>query len=156
MPVARMADCHERIRRFVGGLDRLAGLDDPADPRAPEAARQIARYFREGLRLHAQDEDLSVAPRLRGADPALDALLDRLEADHAAVDAALPAVLADLDAVAGGAPVERPRFAAHHARVAGILLPHLEEEEGAFFAAVHALPEAERRRIVEEMVARRR
>ena len=140
----------------MGGLRILAELEDPADRRAPEAGRQIARYLREGLPLHARDEDDSIAPRLAAVDPSVRPLLDTLAEGHARLDAVMPDILADLDRVADGAPVDRDAFARHHADFAAIMVPHLELEEREFFPAVAALGEDDRAAIVAEMVARRR
>lgn len=157
-PFAWFAACHDRIRRFVGGLERLAALDDLTDPRVPPAAEQAARYFREGLPRHGEDEDLSLAPRLRarGLSPAVDAELTRMTADHAEMDQGLPALLADLDALAAGRAVDHAGLRARVAWLRDLLLDHLAREEAVIFPAGEALGEAERREMVQEMDARRR
>ena len=51
-PLAWFLECHERMRRFTTGLERLVALADLHDPRVAPAAAQAGRYFREGLPLH--------------------------------------------------------------------------------------------------------
>jgi hemerythrin-like domain-containing protein len=156
-PVDAMLDCHERIRRFLDGARRLAALTNPLDPLAPGGAAMCARYFREGLPLHALDEDLTLAPRLRPrASPEVADALDRIAADHDLVDEATEALLPTLDAVAKGAPVPAD-LAERVERLAGILEPHLEVEEQVIFPAARAvLPAALLPEIRAEMAKRRR
>lgn len=156
-PIDLMLACHERIRRFLGGARRLADVEDRHDPQAPAAAAAAARYFREGVPLHALDEDASLAPRLRPLASgeirrALDAVADQHEAIHAAIDALLEA----LDPIAAGGPVPDSL----HDRVealAELFEPHLAlEEELVFPAARQLLPPESCADIRLEMMARRR
>lgn len=156
-PVASFLECHNRIDRFLTGMGRLAALDDLADPRAPEAARQCARYFREGLPLHGQDEDLSLAPRLRAVNPgpaALDAL-DQMALDHAQMDEGLPALLAQLDAIAAGTPGTPEALRSGHAWLDQLLRTHVALEEAVVFPACAALDADTLAIIAAEMRARR-
>ena len=80
--------CHERIRRLVRGVAALAALEDPLDPRGRPTAAWAVRYLREGLVLHARDEDQSLVPALlelpTGA-AAVDAI-DRMEDEHVRIE----------------------------------------------------------------------
>lgn len=157
-PIASMLECHERIRRFTEGLGRLAALDDLTDPRAPTAASQCARYFREGLPLHAADEDQSLAPRLRaaGVTRAVTEALDRMTDDHRETDAGMIDLLPMLDAIAIGAPPPVARLREGHRWLAGVLLPHVEMEELVIFPACEALAPDVRENVAHEMRLRRR
>lgn len=157
-PFAWFAACHDRIRRFVGGLGRLAALDDLADPRVAPAAEQAARYFREGLPRHGEDEDRSLAPRLRalGVSPAVEAELTRMTADHEEMDRGLPALLADLDTLARGGTVDPAGLRARAAWLEALLLDHLAREEAIVFPAAAALGPLDRAEMLHEMDARRR
>jgi hypothetical protein len=86
-----LLDCHDRIRKFTAIAVRL-GQPAPTEQVA-EAAAQVLRYFTIALPLHAQDEDLSLAPRLGLAAPALAELLDKVSAEHAPIHQ----TIADLD-----------------------------------------------------------
>lgn len=156
-PIDAMLACHARIQRFLGGARRLAALEDPADPRASDAARQCARYFREGLPLHAEDEDASLAPRLAGCvSEALDAALATMAAQHRDIDAANEALVRALEQVAAGDPVPAA-LAARVEALAGILEPHLALEEAVVFPAARAALSAEAALALRrEMAARRR
>ncbi len=156
-PIVGMLECHDRIRTFLDGMGRLVALDDLADPRAPDAARACARYFREGLPLHGQDEDLSLAPRLRPvANAAVGAALDSMTADHVLMDEGLPALLADLDAIAEGAPPPAERVRSGHVWLDALLRSHIEMEERLIFPAAVALSPAALAEIATEMRQRRR
>lgn len=155
-PLTWFLDCHARIRRFVGGLERVAALDDLSDPRVPPAAEQAARYFRDGLPRHGADEDASLAPRLRarGVTPEVGAALDAMTAEHGEMDLLLPGLLADLDALAAGrAP--SPDFRAVTATFAGLMLRHVDAEERVIFPAMDTLSAADRAAMLGEMAARR-
>lgn len=154
-PLEWFEACHDRIRRYVGGLGLIVDLGDLADPRVPPAAAAAARYLREGLPLHGRDEDESLAPRLRRAAPDVGPALDQLAADHARMDADLPALLADLAALAAGAPVDAQAFASRVAAFAGLMHSHLALEETTVFPAMAALPPEERAALLAEMHARR-
>lgn len=156
-PVDAMLACHERIRRFLDGAHKLATLDDPADPRARAAALACARYFREGLPLHALDEDTSLAPRLRRVAPrAIGAALDRIAAEHEHIHTAIDAMLPWLDATAATGVVPR-ELGPTVDTLAGRLLPHLAlEEELVFPAARRWICDPDQALIRAEMVRRRR
>jgi len=87
--------CHERIHRYLGGLSALSalsaleGTDEGAgDPRVAPTALACLRYFRDGLPLHGQDEDHSLAPRLRALAPDARVLeaMDRMREEHEVMD----------------------------------------------------------------------
>lgn len=156
-PIAGMLECHDRIRQFLDGLGRLAALDDLRDPRAPDAARACARYFREGLPLHGLDEDLSLAPRLRPtADAEVIDALDAMAAEHGLMDRGLPQLLADLDAVGVGDPPAVEELRAGHLWLDRLLRAHIEMEERVIFPAAADLDAETLAMIAGEMRARRR
>lgn len=88
-PFALLRGCHARIERMDALLLRL--IDHVhlrgADAQAQKAAAQVMRYFDLAAPLHHEDEERHVFALLRqqgGADEA--ARLDRLEADHRALE----------------------------------------------------------------------
>jgi len=154
-PLDLLMACHERIRRYLGGVDALIAVNDPLDPRCPPTAAACARYFREGLPLHGQDEDLSLTPRLlaHGVDASVREALHQMREEHVAMDGGLPEVLALLDAAARGeaaALVEPQRW------LSELLLSHIAAEEAAIFPAIALLPPDELAAITREIRARRR
>ncbi len=155
-PVAGLAACHDRIRTFCAGLDRVVALPDLGDPRVPAAAAQAARYFGEGLPLHAADEDLSFGPRLRGTSSAIGPLLDALAADHVVIDRWIGGLLPLLNTLADGRLVDRGALEAQVEGLKCTLLPHIAREEVELFPACAALDPAELAAVAGEMAARRR
>lgn len=132
-----LLECHVRIRSFLAMARRIAeGRGAPADEVAAAAAR-VHRYFTQALPLHAEDEERSILPRLRGRDPAVDRELDVMveeHADHARPLAALveacetlardPGRHAALAAAVGDATAELERhFADHLAREEAVVFP---------------------------------
>ena len=87
-PIGMLGDCHRRIERFLSVLVKLAS-DRPGvalDEREGDALSASLRYFREAAPKHTADEEESLFPRLRVADPgaaqALFERIDALESDH--------------------------------------------------------------------------
>lgn len=154
-PVAAFRACHERIRTFIAGLHRIAALPDLADPRVPAAAAQARRYFAEGLPLHADDEDLSLAPRLRLVAPECGPLLDELERDHRRIDACLATLLPLLGTLAEEGKVPHTTFRVAVSVLSSLLLPHIAREEDELFPLCARLAPEDRVAIAQELVDRR-
>ncbi|MCB9765199.1 MAG: hemerythrin domain-containing protein [Alphaproteobacteria bacterium] len=156
-PVAHLLRCHQQIRRFSALLQLLAAEGGPRSPEARQAARGCARYLRESLPLHAEDEELSLSPRLatlRLGDTARAALARMME-QHDALEAALPPLLTSLDAFAEDGPVPALLLRERVVAVVPPLLTHIEAEEEVIFPVVDGLSDPVRRQIVQEMIARR-
>lgn len=79
---ALLLECHGRIRSFLATARRIAEAVDPPPGELAEAARAVHRYFTEALPLHAEDEERSVLPRLRGREAVLDGALAAMAAEH--------------------------------------------------------------------------
>ncbi len=154
-PAAPFYACHERIRRFTGGLARMCALPDLSDPRVPDAAAQAYRYFSEGLPLHALDEDESLGPRLRRVAPACGPLLDELAQGHKEIDACLATLLPLLKSLSEGHRVPDATFRAAVNLLRDVLIPHIEREEADLFPLCAALSQEDRLAITRELQARR-
>lgn len=150
-----LAACHERIRRFSAMATALAASPTAAAPAdVADTARAIRRYFAEALPLHLADEEESLLPRLRGHDPALDAALARMHAEHRDHQPLVDAVIAACDAIAAGAAAPAT-LAAPAAALAAATESHLAAEEATIAPAVAALPADVQATIVTELRARR-
>ena len=148
-----LAECHGRIRRFLIMARTL--IDAPATTARSEivaVAGQIERYFAEGFRLHVQDEEVDIAPRI--ARKAACRLLVEHDAhvhDIAELITACACLVRHPEQLATIAIAMRPTIA----RLAVQLEAHLEFEERVVFPAIRALPEEERDAIRRAMRARR-
>ncbi len=155
----RLLACHARIRRFCATACRLAAARDPRATEVVEAAAGVRRYFAEALPLHAEDEDASIAPRLRGGDPTVDAALAAMSAEHAAHGPLIDRIVAltsELAAQPDRLDALRPALAAAAQALSDALEAHLRAEEATVLPALERLlPPAERLAIVAEMGARR-
>lgn len=84
-PLGMLADCHRRIERFLHILC-IASAQAAGRPLSDEesaAATAALHYFQEGGRRHNADEEESLFPRLRAAQPDdSQAHLADLEDDH--------------------------------------------------------------------------
>lgn len=132
-----LLECHERIRTFVAMARRIAEVGPSEPGSVAEAAACVRRYFTEALPLHAQDEEESILPRLRGLDARVNADLDAMTREHreherplgelvAACDriAHAPEKVAELASALGEAAAELERhFALHLGREEAVIFP---------------------------------
>lgn len=150
--------CHDRIRRFLAVAHRLAV--QPASPsEIAEAATSVQRYFSVALPLHAEDEDLSVLPRLQASGPVAAAhLAETLAAQHEDIHVLIARMVALWRELVRN-PERRDQssgpLATGARRLEALFEGHLELEERVIFPAVRALPLPDRVAIVAEMRARR-
>lgn len=158
--VAALLECHGRIREFIALARRLGEADEATPAEVAEAAARVVRYFTQALPLHARDEEESVAPRLLGLDPFVDAELTVMTREHRDHEPALGALVGACAALERE-PSRHAALAATVARAAGELerhfAVHLAREEAVIFPAIERLldPAADAA-IVEELRARRR
>lgn len=137
-----LVECHERIRQFLALGRRVAEATPDQRGEVPEAAARVRRYFTQALPLHAQDEEESILPRLRGLDPAVDAALATMAHEHAEHEEPLGRLVAACEEIA--------RDPARHAALAGAIgaavgelerhfAAHLQREEEVIFPAMRRL-----------------
>jgi hemerythrin-like domain-containing protein len=154
-----LVDCHGRIRTFLALARRIAEARDAADEEIADASARVRRYFAEALPLHARDEEESVLPRLSGHDPALDAALAAMRAEHADHEPPLGRLLEACATLAREpAALERVRAAllAATEELERHFAGHLEAEERVVFPAIRAhLDAATRARMAAELRERR-
>lgn len=153
--VARLADCHARIRRFSTLAARLADAETAPDAEIAEAARAVVRYFDLALPLHAADEDQSIAPRLGAAQAQA---LSEMTAQHQRIEWLLDELIPRWRRLAT-APAERAADRAQlsdgAARLIAMFDAHLALEEAHIFPAIEALPADIQEQILDEMTGRR-
>jgi hemerythrin-like domain-containing protein len=157
-PLDLLEACHGRIRRFLS-LARAVGARELPKAEAVDVAGQVVRYFRVAFPLHLLDEDLSLFPRLQGREPAVDAALARMRAEHPVVDAQLLPLVALCEAVHAEGEATFARRGALLALAPSIeqaFEAHLVHEEQVLFpAAKRLLTQAEQVALREELRARR-
>lgn len=160
-PFEMLEACHDRVERTLRLLDKLVRhLDDHgADAAARSAARDVLRYFDQAAPHHHADEERHVFPAaLRSGDPSLQAAVQRLQADHHAMEALwarLRVVLQDVaegrcqrwpDADRANHDTEAGVPAARRSEVEAFLAlyeQHIALEEGQVFPAARAAIDAD-------------
>jgi iron-sulfur cluster repair protein YtfE (RIC family) len=156
--VGALQQCHDRIRSFVALAAKLAASPDAPEDELRDAARRITTYFTEALPFHVADEDETIAPRLAGASPEVDAALATLRADHHRHEPLVAALVALASAIAAD-PAALPASAAALARASAALAAdfdaHLALEERVLHPAIAALPATDQDAIRAAMKARR-
>src|SRR5215469_7184327 len=70
-PIGMLGDCHRRIERFLSVLQTLASQRQgaPLNEQERNALSASLRYFREAAPKHTADEEESLFPRMRAANP---------------------------------------------------------------------------------------
>ncbi len=104
-PFEMLGACHDRVERMLALLERLAAHlpAHGADAQAADAARDVMRYFDQAAPKHHEDEERHVFPVLRASGrPELEALAERLHADHLRMAEAWVGMRAALAAIERG------------------------------------------------------
>jgi Hemerythrin HHE cation binding domain len=142
--VAELKWVHDMIRRDLSVVRQMA--DDVAAGLPAEEARRVIRSLAASgplwqlkinclrychfVHSHHNAESMLLFPELRRADPALNPVVDRLEADHVHVSGLLDEVeAAARDLSTAEDPATRQRLVAALTALSADLLAHLEYEE---------------------------
>ena len=152
--------CHERVHRMLRLLGRLREhvRTHGADQQARDAARDVMRYFDQAAPQHHLDEERHVFPALDAlADPTLRATVERLRADHRAMESGWAAARQVLSALQQGsmAGLDEAQEASLE-RFAALYQDHIRLEEGMAFPAASAALDAPAQRAMGEEMMRRR
>jgi hypothetical protein len=142
--VEELAWVHDMIRRDLVTVRRMAG-DVATGLAAADVRAELTALATNGplwqlkinclrycqvVHLHHRLESLSLFPELRRTNPALNPVVDKLEADHATVSELLDEVEAAARALGGGEDTAiRQRLVDALERLAEDLLVHLRFEE---------------------------
>jgi len=153
--VARLSECHERIRRHVAIAIRLA--EDSAAPgeQVTAAAEQCIGYFHRSLPHHSADEDDTIAPRLPvELAPTLRLIAEQHVAIHALLDLLVP-LWQEVADRPDRREARRTQLAALATELETQFAEHLAIEESAVFDAIQRLPASVQDVIIKEMIGRR-
>lgn len=151
-----LAECHARIRRFLGMAHALAVTPKITDAEACNVAGQVRRYFATAFHHHIADEDDLIAPRLAGKG--VDDVLHKMQHDHlrhADSVALLVGLCSAIERDPRQLAASKDELVRAAALATSLLEPHLELEERALFPAIRALPAATRDEIRAGMRERR-
>jgi hemerythrin-like domain-containing protein len=135
-PFEMLSACHDRVRRSLKLLHRLAvhAQAHGADHRARDAARDVLRYFTVAAPAHHEDEERHVIPALRASgDPRALEAAQRLLDDHEQIREAWSELQPLLDALAGGTMPELQALQRAAQRFADVHTDHLVLEDSFAF-----------------------
>jgi iron-sulfur cluster repair protein YtfE (RIC family) len=148
-----LAECHGRIRRFVGMARSLANA--PPEATAAEisaTAAQVRRYFAEGLPLHVEDEEVEIGPHLP------EAVAKRVHAEHGSHEpfvAELIRACHELEQDPASLRVHAEALGTTVRQLAAELESHLVFEETFVFPEIRQFERARKQAIRDAMRARR-
>ena len=160
-PFHMLKECHGRIRNFLRLARMLLEADGARDAEVADAARSLVRYFTLGLGKHVEDEDVSLAPRLRALPlpPEAREALVAMEAQHRVIDARVDGLVArwrQLEASPTPRPTSIPTLREDTDALCLLMEEHLQLEERVIFpVADRLLAPREQQALREEMRARR-
>ena len=158
-PEELLLACHGRIRSATAIANRIvtASVDDA---RIAEAALQVHRFYSVGVPLHAEDEDVSVRPRLINLshDRGVEHALTKMSKEHLTIDELCGRVAGLCDTLARE-PLRLQELRVELERVMSEINVlwdrHLGLEERVIFPALALLSPDDRTAIVRECRARR-
>ena len=108
-PIAVLKHCHDRIRKQIQTLHKLAAHlpDHGADEQAQHAAQAVIQYFSKAAHLHHADEEQDLMPMLQAAASGEDAvllagLLPEILLEHQRMDVAWKILQSQLQKIAAG------------------------------------------------------
>jgi hemerythrin-like domain-containing protein len=168
-PFDMLHACHDRVRRSLDLLERLAAHVQVHghDAASRSAAADVLRYFDVAAPLHHEDEERHVLPALRASGRSeLIALADRMASEHRLLQAqwaVLRQVLCAWQQAAAPVALTQERTASVEevmpliTRYATLYRTHAEaEEQQAFPSAAALIPAEEHAAAGAEMASRRR
>jgi iron-sulfur cluster repair protein YtfE (RIC family) len=158
--VKQLLDCHARIRAFLDIAPKLAAAEGAPEHQVRDVAQRLARYFREALPRHTEDEDCSIAPRLRELEAASEVRenVALMEFEHRELEEVLARLMPRWDLLANepaALPDHAAELASDSARLRAQFTLHLEREESIVFPALSLLAPDEHTEILNEMRSRR-
>ena len=149
--------CHERIRRFCKLAVELPDAAAP-DEQIVDAAESLYKYFGTALPLHAQDEDVSVKPRLleRGFPKSI---FGAITSQHDQLNEELDALLLRWQMIADKPSRRdgmRDKLAEGAQRIERLLHAHIAMEEEKLFPAMEELLTADDDKAIVAEIRQRR
>jgi hemerythrin-like domain-containing protein len=144
-PFEMLEACHERVQRMLRLLTKLQqhaqthGWSQPIG----QAAADVMRYFDQAAPHHHADEERHLFPLLlAGSNPALHAVVQRLQQDHRDMETSWTQTRAVLASVCQPQPAGWTDFTPADKAVlhqfAGLYQRHIEDEEGIVYPAAQA------------------
>ena len=149
-PIGMLMACHRRLEARLETLTRVVEVyqqrDEERYDQAAGAIGLVVRHLRGPARLHHEDEELSLVPRLAHQDAVVAQQLAALEREHELLDARWAAVLPGLLQLAGGAEPTDELVAEVAKGVASLrkgYAAHIQREDEVIYPAAKRILDAE-------------
>lgn len=158
-PFEMLVACHERVTRMLDLLARLLPhlASHGCDEQARQAARDVMRYFDLAGPAHHEDEERHVFPLLQALpDPAVQALVARLQQEHLAMAAQWRGVRGDLAGIEAGTWRQDETAASRWAAFAALYRRHIAAEEAEAYPRAQLLLSGPGQAAMGQEMARRR
>jgi hemerythrin-like domain-containing protein len=162
-PLGMLMACHRRLEAKLDTLARVVEVyqqvDEERYDQAAGAIGLVIRHLHGPARLHHEDEEISLFPRLIAQDAAMEQRLGKLELEHEKLEARWAALLPTLTSLAEGTE-PKPELVAELAQGVEALSEayrgHIRaEDEEIYVDAARLLDAGEIAAIGAEMKARR-
>lgn len=162
-PLGLLRACHRRLEARLDTLVRVFEVygrrEEDRYDQAAGAIGMVIRHMQGAAKLHNEDEEFSLFPRLIEADPTLSGRLLALEAEHETTDELWASLRPVLQELSEGADPEPGLVTRLMPRVEALVQGHRRhfqiEEAEVFQPAERLLSPEALRSIGEEMAARR-
>jgi hemerythrin-like domain-containing protein len=162
-PLGMLMACHRRLEAKLTTLKRVIEVyqqrDEERYDQAAGAIGMVIRHLHGPGRLHHEDEEISLFPRMIARDPAVEKRLARLEFEHEKLEVQWSALLPLLVRLSEGHELldtELTTLAQGVAVLTEGYLTHIHEEDEQIYAeAKRLLSEEELALLGTEMAARR-
>jgi uncharacterized protein YukE len=156
-PFEMLEACHDRVRRMLALLERLAAHlpVHGCDAQAAQAARDVMRYFDIAAPAHHEDEERHVLPLLRAAGD--EAFAAQIEQEHHELHRQWAELRRTLAEVAAGSWVgSGPADFVPWQQYAALYRAHAASEEALAFPAARAALDGQALRAMGQEMAERR
>ena len=157
-PIGLIKACHERIAFHCDLLSKTMSYlsENGVDEEAVEAARKVYRYFSTAGKLHHQDEEQDIFPRLIRVSMKLADIINTLKHEHQSIDKLWDTLSVSLDDPGTITPEQLPELKKFCAEFYRLNLKHIKfEEEELLSIASHMINNDELKLIGASMKERR-
>lgn len=157
-PLGLIKACHKRILFHCDLLEKvMAYLDlNKVDKNVMDAARLISHYFNTAGKLHHQDEEKDIFPRLISVSTKLADIINTLEQGHQSIDKLWTKISPLLENLEIITPTQLPELKQSCTEFCQFNLQHMQFEEKELFSVASNLISNDQLKLIGQSMKRRR